>query len=182
MIWALSMPCLIRSESDIPLARYGSSNVGLMKTAYRRGLGYRYGRYMQAIAGIHFNFSLPDSFWRVLHDADQSARDTSGFQSEMYLAAVRNVRRLDWLLLYLFGASPAVCKSFLRGRQSQLDDLDSNTFYGPYATSLRMSDIGYQNANQASLKVSANSLDEYIKGLTAATRTPGQRIRDDRAA
>jgi len=171
MLWPLSMPCLIRSEQDIPLARYGASNIGRMKTIYRRGLGHRYGRYMQAIAGIHFNYSLPESFWPVLQAADKSVVNPTKFRSDAYFGLVRNVRRLDWLLLLLFGASPAVCKSFLRGETAGLEDLDDYTLYGRYATSLRMSDIGYQNTHQAEMNISANSLDEYVANLIKATHT-----------
>ncbi len=172
LLWPASMPCMIRSEADIPLANYGSSNIGLMKKVYRRGLGYRYGRYMQAISGIHFNYSLPDSFWPLYQEVEKSADDTKDFRSIAYLGLVRNVRRLDWLLLYLFGSSPAVCKSFLAGAETPLEEFDSGTFYGRYATSLRMSGIGYQNSNQAALNVSADSLGEYIHDLTNAVRTP----------
>jgi glutamate--cysteine ligase len=172
LLWAASMPCMIRSESDIPLARYGSSNIGMMKTVYRRGLGYRYGRYMQAISGIHFNYSLPDAFWPLYQEIEKSTEKPQDFRSTAYLGLVRNVRRLDWLLLYLFGSSPAVCKSFLAGAETTLEELDSGTVYGKYATSLRMSGIGYQNSNQSALNVSANTLDEYIGDLTNAVRTP----------
>ncbi|MFQ5635322.1 MAG: glutamate--cysteine ligase [Gammaproteobacteria bacterium] len=172
LLWAMSMPCMIRSESDVPLARYGTSNVGTMKTVYRRGLGYRYGRNMQAISGIHLNYSLPEAFWPVYQDSVRRSADSSGFRSSAYLGLVRNVRRLDWLLLYLFGASPAVCRTFLAGVETDLDSLDNGTLYGRYATSLRMSEIGYQNSNQAALHVSANSLDEYIRDLQHAVRTP----------
>lgn len=172
ILWAVSMPCMIRSEADIPLARYGASNIGQMKTVYRRGLGHRYGRYMQAIAGIHFNYSLPEAFWPIFRDIEESGKNDREFRSDTYLGLVRNVRRLDWFLLYLFGASPAVCKSFLAGRETGLEVLDTGTLHGPYATSLRMSDIGYQNTNQAALYVSANSLDEYIRDLSSAVRTP----------
>ena len=178
LLWALSMPCMVRSEADIPLARYGSSNVGRMKTIYRRGLGYRYGRYMQVIAGVHFNYSLPDAFWPVYQELEQSRAAIDDFRSAAYLALVRNVRRLDWLLLYLFGASPAVCKSFLRHADTSLHEFDSGTLYEPYATSLRMSDIGYQNTNQSILAVSANSLEEYIRDLERATRTPHPQYRE----
>jgi glutamate--cysteine ligase len=171
-LWAVSMPCRLRSESDIPLARYGRSNIGAMKTAYRRGLGYRYGRYMQAISGIHFNYSLPEPFWQVFQQIERSTDELVAFRSDAYLGLVRNVRRFDWLLLYLFGASPAVCKSFLGGAETDLDELDEGTVYGPFSTSLRMSGIGYQNANQAALNVSANSLEEYIRDLRKAVRTP----------
>ena len=99
LLWALSMPCMIRSEADIPLANYGNSNVGTMKTVYRRGLGYRYGRRMQAISGIHFNYSLPEHFWPVYQDIEESRDNETGFRSDAYLGLVRNVRRLDWFLL-----------------------------------------------------------------------------------
>lgn len=172
LLWALSMPCRLRSEQDIPIARYGSSNVGTMKTIYRRGLAWRYGRYMQAIAGVHFNYSAPEGFWPAFAGIE-GARDALGdLRSEAYLGLVRNVRRLDWLLLYLFGASPAVCRCFLQGREAGLEELDHDTLYGRHATSLRMSDIGYKNASQAELFISANSLDEYIADLTRAIRTP----------
>lgn len=172
LLWALSMPCMIRSEADIPLAKYGTSNVGTMKTVYRRGLGHRYGRRMQAISGIHFNYSLPEVFWPNYQDIEKSRENATDFRSAAYLGLVRNVRRLDWLLLYLFGASPAVCKSFLSGVDSNLTEFDHGTLHGPHATSLRMSDIGYQHSNQASLNVSANSLSEYIRDLDQAVRTP----------
>jgi len=178
LLWAMSMPCMIRSESDVPLARYGTSNVGTMKTVYRRGLGYRYGRNMQAISGIHFNYSLPEAFWPVFQMIEGSRTDPDEFRSSAYLGLVRNVRRLDWLLLYLFGASPAVCKTFLAGVDTNLVELDRGTMYGPYATSLRMSEIGYQNSNQAALSVSANSLSEYIRDLEHAVDTPNPAYAD----
>jgi len=172
LLWALSMPCMIRSEADIPLANYGTSNVGTMKTVYRRGLGHRYGRRMQAISGIHFNYSLPELFWPNYQDIEKSRENGKDFRSDAYLGLVRNVRRLDWFLLYLFGASPAICKSFLSGVETNLSEFDHGTLYGPHATSLRMSDIGYQHTNQASLNISANSLSEYIRDLIQAVRTP----------
>ncbi len=172
LFWALSMPCRLRSEQDIHIARYGTSNVGMMKTIYRRGLGFRYGRYMQAIAGLHFNYSAPEAFWTALAEIEGPPADGAELKSAAYLALVRNVRRLDWLLLYLFGASPAVCKCFLPAGDAGLEEFDRGTYFGRYATSLRMSDIGYKNANQAEIVVSANSLDEYIVDLTRAIRTP----------
>jgi len=172
LLWAMSMPCRLRSEEDIPIASYGSSNVGQMKTVYRRGLGYRYGRYMQAIAGVHFNFSMPEAFWPAWAGIEQANDAGEAFRSGSYLGVVRNVRRLDWLLLYLFGASPAVCKCFLPQGNPGLEEFDEDTWFAPCATSMRMSDIGYKNASQAGLWVSANSLDEYIADLTRAIRTP----------
>jgi glutamate--cysteine ligase len=171
LLWPLSMPCRLRAESDIAIARYGKSNIGMMKTIYRRGLGHRYGRYMQAIAGVHFNYSVPETFWPVYAEIEGVDGESGEFKSGAYLALVRNVRRLDWLLLYLFGASPAVCRSYLPAGASGLEELDGGSYYAPHATSLRMSDIGYKNAVQAKISVSANSLEEYISDLTQAIRT-----------
>ncbi|MGH8494889.1 MAG: glutamate--cysteine ligase, partial [Gammaproteobacteria bacterium] len=172
LLWATSMPCPVAGESSIPLARYGDSNVGTMKTVYRRGLGYRYGRAMQAISGVHFNYSLPERFWPIYEEIERNRETQEAFRSRAYFDLLRNFRRHGWLVLYLFGSSPAVCKSFMRGRKTRMPEFDAGTLYEPYATSLRMSDLGYRNATQKSLSISLNSLDEYIDGLTRAITTP----------
>ena len=172
LLWVSSMPCLITPDRSIPLARYGTSNVARMKTIYRRGLGYRYGRAMQTIAGLHFNYSLPEAFWPVYRDSRRTDLSAAEFQSAEYLGLVRNFRRMGWLVLYLFGASPALCKSFLRHARHDLSEFDADTLYQPYATSLRMSDLGYSNKTQASINISLNSLDGYIRDLSAAIDTP----------
>lgn len=173
LLWTSSMPCVLEDDDQIPLAQYGSSNIGKLKTLYRMGLSHRYGRAMQTIAGIHFNFSLPDTFWeqyKQLLDSGQSLQD---FKTEQYFNLVRNFRRYSWLLLYLFGASPAVCKSFLRGREGHgLESFDAGTLYLPYATCLRMGDLGYTSNAQAGLSISYNSLEEYADDLTSAIKTP----------
>ena len=172
LLWATSMPCAIERDEDIPLAQYGSSHVGRMKTVYRNGLGLRYGRMMQAISGVHFNYSFPLPFWEA-YAATRGAREHGAqFISACYFDLLRNYRRHGWLVLYLFGVSPVVCKSFLRGRELQLADFGPGTAYQPHATSLRMSDIGYRNRNQAGLAVSVNSLEEYVRDLQRAISTP----------
>jgi len=172
LLWATSMPCAIASDEDIPLAQYGSSHVGRMKTIYRNGLGLRYGRMMQAISGVHFNYSFPLPFW----EAWAAVRGASGhgqpFVSACYFDLLRNYRRYGWLVLYLFGVSPVVCKSFLRGRRFGLEDFGAGTAFAPHATSLRMSDVGYRNRNQSGLLVSVNNLEEYVHDLTRAITTP----------
>ena len=172
LLWSASMPCQIPDDAGIPLAQYGASNVGRMKTIYRRGLGYRYGRQMQVIAGVHFNYSLPAEFWPAYREILGVEQGLGEFRSAQYLNLVRNFRRMGWLVLYLFGASPAVCKSFSGGAVSGLKSLDADTYFEPYATSLRMSDLGYSNQNQSKINISLNSLDEYIRDLSRAIRTP----------
>lgn len=172
MLWGTSMPCAVPGADHIPIARYGDSNVGRMKEVYRSGLSHRYGRVMQAIAGVHFNYSLPESFWPVFQDMEGVDSDPRAFRDNGYFAMLRNYRRFGWLVLYLFGASPAICKSFLGGRDTQLDPLGPASYHAPYGTTLRMSDLGYRSSNQASIRICMNSLDEYIAGLTKAMRTP----------
>ncbi len=150
VLWVSSMPCGLPADDAIPIGQYGSSNVGRAKSVYRMGLGHRYGRRMQTISGIHYNWSLP------------------GTDSASYFGLIRNFRRHAFLLLYLFGASPAVCPTFVAGRKHQLQALSAQTMYLPYATSLRMGRLGYQSDAQASLAVSYNDLAGYGASLEDA--------------
>ena len=175
LLWAGSMPPLLSGDDSIPIAQYGSSNIGLMKTVYREGLWHRYGKPMQTIAGIHYNFSLPEAFWGLLFSGDSKDQDQA--RSAGYFALCRNFLRYSWLLMYLFGASPAVSRSFFGDRedvisQCGLQPIGADTLYLPYATSLRMSDMGYSNDAQSSLKICLNSLDEYVDCLARAIQTP----------
>ncbi len=172
-LWTNSMPCILGDELSIPIAEYGSSNSGRMKTIYRHGLWHRYGRKMQTIAGIHYNFSLPKEFWPIYREHVNPSLDSEiDFVSTQYLSMIRNFHRYSGLIAYLFGASPAVCSSFLAGKQHNLDTWQSTTLYKPYATSLRMSDLGYSNNEQSGLNISYNCLHEYITSLEWAMRTP----------
>ena len=172
MLWVTSMPCRIPGDMGIPLAKYGTSNVGRMKTIYRRGLGLRYGRQMQTIAGVHFNYSLAESFWPRYQQFIGDDQKEDDFRSDHYLRLIRNFRRFGWLVLYLFGASPAMCKSFAGEEELEMPSLNAETFYEPYGTSLRMSDLGYSNQNQSRINISLNSLNSYIRDLSSAIKTP----------
>ncbi len=172
-LWTSSMPCRLEGDGNIPLAHYGNSNSGRLKTLYRRGLGFRYGRAMQTIAGIHYNFSLPDEFWTLYQQILGSSQPLQDFKTEQYFHLIRNFRRYSWLLLYLFGASPALCKSFVQHSSDHgLTEYDQHTWHAPHGTSLRMGDLGYTSAAQAGLYISYNSLAEYAEGLNRAIRTP----------
>jgi glutamate--cysteine ligase len=173
LLWATSMPCEIGSDAEVPIARYGNSHPGRVKYIYRRGLQTRYGGMMQAISGVHFNYSFPQEFWALYAQLLQVQRADADFISASYFAVLRNYRRYGWIVSYLFGASPALCSSFLQGRSDgELQAQGRSTLIGPYATSLRMSDIGYRNRNQAAVAVSVNSLAEYLRDLRQAIGAP----------
>lgn len=182
ILWSASMPCLLQESllqesvlseaSAIPLAYYGDSNLGRLKHTYRHGLGIRYGRGMQTICAVHYNFSFNDQMLIWLKDLEKSQETLSDFRTRRYFDLMRNFRRYSWLLTYLFGASPAVCNSFVRNRDHSLQAFDEGTAYLPYATSLRSGGLGYQSDIQANhVNVSYNSNREYVTSIADAITT-----------
>ena len=173
LLWGASMPCGLPADDGIPLGQYGRSNLGRAKTVYRNGLAHRYGRRMQTISGVHYNFSMPEAAWPLLQQADQTSGATIRYQTDAYFHLIRNFRRHSWLLLYLFGASPTTCRSFVAGGvRHGLQELGPGTLFLPGATSLRMGPLGYQSDAQASLAVSFNSLQTYARALNEALTRP----------
>ncbi len=185
-IWPGSMPCVLAGDESIPIADYGSSNIGMLKHVYRQGLAVRYGRIMQSIAGIHYNFSLCDAFWETYQRKFDAAKTPSGqnlqdFKSAHYFSLIRNFRRYSWILHYLFGASPVLDETFLDGREPEehgLQKMGEQTWGLPYATSLRMSDLGYQNSAQQDLHISYDSLEDYVATLSTAIHQPYREYQD----
>lgn len=175
VMWPLSMPCMLSSDDkDIPLADYGSSNTGKLKTLYRSGLGIRYGRRMQTIAGLHYNLSFGDDLfehWQAQSPKSQTL-SLAEFKNDKYLGLIRNFKRLTSLVLYLLGASPSVCPCFVSDREHDLELLNDSTYYKPAATSLRMGKLGYTNSVQEHLDIRYNHLPEYVEGLRRAIQTP----------
>ena len=175
-LWPASMPCIVAGDESIPIAYYGTSNPARMKTTYRRGLGNRYGKIMQVISGIHYNYSFSDKFWQEYTEFKKTDKNLKDFKSEQYFIISRNLLRNGWIIAYLFGCSPAVCKSYLGGKKTSLDTFDEYTYYGKYATSLRMGDIGYQNNKEEDMGVhiNYNSLNEYVSSLDKAIKKPSK--------
>lgn len=177
LLWTTSMPCVIRGEDDITIANYGSSNAGKMKSVYRQGLAERYGKVMQVISGVHFNYSVATEFWPAFQQVENESNvDNQTFINTKYMGMTRNIQRYGWIIPYLFGTSPAICKSFVEnGRLPKgMKDFNDHTFYEEWGTSLRMGDIGYTNSGDDGngVKASYNSLEEYIASLREAISTP----------
>jgi len=178
LLWPMSMPCFVEDEDKIPLANYGSSNVGQMKTAYRQGLKNRYGSMMQVISGIHFNFSFSQNFWQSMQKISENKAPTNDYISEQYFALLRNYKRYCWLIPYLYGSSPTICSSFMKNKATTLPFKKSASgyMYLEYATSLRMSDLGYTNSEQSSLQICYNDLDGYLDGVQNAINLPSEKF------
>tara|TARA_X000000368_G_C23051216_1_gene721487 strand:+ start:370 stop:1926 length:1557 start_codon:yes stop_codon:yes gene_type:complete len=174
ILWPFSMPPYIDNDKDIPIAKYGSSNLAIFKQIYRKGLSYRYGSMMQVISGFHFNYSFSDSFWLDISDTKKDYLENN-IKSHSYFAMIRNIQRYNWLILYLFGASPLVTSKFIGNRDiSKFKKLEDNIYYMPFATSLRMSEYGYQNLTRKTLNVSFESLNKYVSDLQNLTQTKNE--------
>lgn len=174
-MWPFSMPCYVEDGLDITLAQYGTSNIGRLKTLYREGLKNRYGSLMQTISGVHFNFSLPLAFWQARLDVTDTLSGKDAI-SAGYFRLIRNYYRFGWVIPYLFGASPAICASFLQGKETALpfEKTPSGMLYLPYATSLRLSDLGYTNKSQSNIGITFNDLNTYVASLKRAIKTPSE--------
>ena len=176
ILWPFSMPPIIKSQKDIRIADYGTSNLGRFKKIYRNGLAHRYGRKMQAISGVHINYSFTEKIWeaKILNHNNLESKD---IRSSGYFRMLRNIFRMNWLILYLFGASPILTKDFTTEDGDNFKKLEDQIYYLPYATSLRMSNLGYQNSSRLNLSPSMNHLSEYIFDLKKATNTPHKDFR-----
>ncbi len=178
LLWPLSMPCFVGDAAKIELAQFGHSNIGKMKTVYRQGLKNRYGSMMQVIAGVHFNFSFSKDFWSSVQQISAaqncSTEPLDDFISARYFALLRNYKRYCWLIPYLFGSSPVICPSFLQNKPQKLPfkKTDSGYLYLEYATSLRMSDLGYTSSAQSALRICYDNLQNYVDGVKTAINLP----------
>ena len=153
IIWPFSMPPNISNDEDIAIASYGTSNLARFKSLYRNGLSARYGKMMQAISGVHYNFSISDSIWKKVFLKNNEI-DSKSIRSSGYFNLLRNIYRVNWLIFYLFGSSPVLTKNFLTKDPKEFKNFDKQTLYMPYSTTLRMSEFGYQNENRKKLEIS----------------------------
>lgn len=158
-LWPLSMPPNLADNYQAIIASYGSSNLGKLKELYRLGLHYRYGDNMQLISGIHYNFSLAEDFWQIYPDSKNNG----------YLALCRNFMRNLYVIYYLLGASPGFCSNFLLNTQGNINQ---------NATTLRMTDLGYQSVEQEQINIHFNDLDEYFTKLRKAILTPDDKYKN----
>ena len=173
LLWPMSMPCSIHSNEEVVIGNYGNSNSGMMKSIYRKGLSHRYGSRMQSIAGIHYNFSFSDEFFKKIVSfkglANESFKD---IKNKTYLGMARNFKRYEWLFFLLFGASPAFSDTFTNKNLDKFEKLTKGSYFQKHATSLRMSDLGYISEIQDNLNISINSIEKYTQDLKNALTKP----------
>lgn len=159
-LWPMSIPCrLPKNEDDIRIAEYGPSEEGKKREIYRKGLALRYGRQMQTLSGIHYNFSFSDTFWNA-YAKENGVEDNREFRNQQYFSLARNFLREYWLLIYLFGSTPLFHESYFCHQKKY-----------PYATSLRVSNCGYSD-RKGNVWISWKDLSTHIDDFREAITTP----------
>lgn len=194
LLWPLSMPPKLPMEENIPIAKFSDSENGKYKEIYRKGLALRYGKKMQMISGIHYNFSFGEGMINYLYKKFAEGTDKRAFIDKIHFQVARNFLRYSWLLIYLFGASPSChstyysvinkeidvvhdccprCAKIIKNAdaESLIKNKNQNKFshvcvaqMNQYATSLRVSRFGYSNSLK-SMNIYFNSLEEYSEKL-----------------
>jgi glutamate--cysteine ligase len=169
LLWPLSMPPKLPAEDQIPIANFSDSEHGKQMEIYRKGLALRYGKKMQMISGIHYNFSFGDELIAYLYHKFGDGMDKRLFIDEIHFGLTRNFLRYKWLLIYLFGASPYCHSTYHSVINKEIgiikkcchDCMDIIGNFNQYATSLRVSRFGYSNILKHDYNIYYNSLDEY---------------------
>ncbi|XEC94754.1 hypothetical protein AB6A23_26295 [Paenibacillus tarimensis] len=170
LLWPLSMPPRLPAEEQIRIAEFNGTPEGRAKESYRQRLAERYGKKMQMISGLHYNFSFHEDLFHFLAGRLGYEADKRALTDNLYFAMARNLLRYRWLLIYLFGASPSADSTYDSVIARELAIIDRCCpaccgkvgDYERYATSLRVSRFGYSSATQRKHTVSFNGLNEYI--------------------
>ena len=150
-IFPFSMPAGLPPEEQIKVAQLDNQE----DVAYREHLVQSYGKYKQMVSGIHYNFQIDPKFIDALFHTQNETQSAVDFQNNFYLKIAKNFLRYQWILLYLFSATPTVEEKYFRGHSP----LKSHQ----YVRSLRSGKYGY--VNDPKIYVSYDSLQEYVETL-----------------
>ncbi len=152
-LWPNSMPNILPEEEEIPIARLAPADV-----RYRETLSERYGKKKQMISGIHFNFSFSEAFIDALFKAQEDYQNKVDFQNQLYIKLAGNYLKHEWILLYLFGASPYANPDFYESKSAK--HLKKPT---DYVRSLRNSSFGYHNHDEVVVRY--DTVEDYVKDI-----------------
>lgn len=147
-IWPLSMPSILPNEEDIQVAQFANKR----DVEYREYLVEKYGKYKQMVSGIHYNFQIDDELMKKISEITNTP--LVEVKNSVYMKLARQFLRYQWLLVYLYGASPSAEDKYFS---------DNNKPDG-FVRSLRTSQYGY--VNEKDIVVSYDSLEKYIEDLT----------------
>jgi len=161
-LWPQSIPPVLPDEQLIPIARFGED--GKEAREYREYLAAKYGRKNMLFSGIHFNFSYSEKLLELLYRKINPSLSFDEFKDEAYLKTARQMLRLRWLYILLYGNSPIADPSLELQCKMAPYSIDSNII----ALSIRNSCYGYQNFDNlfpdySSLARFKESVDQMIR-------------------
>lgn len=168
-IWSQSMPCIIPSDKEIPIATYNEdSQAGYEARSYRELLMKKYGGKKQLISGIHYNFSFNEEMIKRLYENSNEEIEFKQFKDDVYLKMARNYLRYRWLILYLLGGTGVIHESYTKECVRQLEEVADGAFSNEGAVSYRNSECGYKNKvdlypDYSSAAGYVKSINEYIE-------------------
>jgi len=141
-LWPQSIPPVLPDDKQIPIAQFDED--GKDAQQYREHLAQKYGSKNQLFSGIHFNFSFSEKLLEMIYHQSKPPFTYEEFKDKVYLKTTRQLLRLRWLYVLLYGNSPVVDPSMeLKCKQS------------PYSIgkhviglSIRNSCYGYRNIGE----------------------------------
>ncbi|PWJ41081.1 bifunctional glutamate--cysteine ligase GshA/glutathione synthetase GshB [Sediminitomix flava] len=160
-LWPQSAPPILPKDEEIPIARYGDSDTSAEE--YREMLSTIYGRKVQLISGVHFNFSFTEEWMERLYKASGEETSLNEFRNRLYMKLSRNFFRYRWLLIWLFGKSPAVHKTYIKDCIDRLPALEKDAYSFMEGTSVRSGVCGYRNKVNPILNF--DSWEQYQKSV-----------------
>ncbi len=167
ILWPQSMPPILPdNEEDISIARYHKNKKN--DYDYRVYLSKKYGRKVQLISGVHFNFSFDDDNLAVIYDKLENQNISfREFKENIYLKISRNFLKYRWFLTALLGNSPVAHSTYPISCIQLLNKLHDNSYYKKNGSSLRMSGCGYKNTEDIILDYSSytkykQSINRYV--------------------
>ncbi|MFK4784689.1 bifunctional glutamate--cysteine ligase GshA/glutathione synthetase GshB [Fusobacterium sp. MFO224] len=161
-LWPQSIPCIIPDEELIPIAKF-SGEEGRKSEEYRKKLSEKYGRKIQLISGIHYNFSFSHDFLNLLYEKSETELSFKDFKDELYLKATRNFFKYGWIIIYLLGASSTVHKSYRKNCIQNMEKLNYNSFYFDGTLSFRNGKCGYKNKDK--FFISHDLVKNYVEDI-----------------
>lgn len=152
-IWPFSMPNILPEESEIPIIRVENQ----ADIDYREQLAEDYGKKLQTISGIHYNFSFRDEFIQKLFEHQDIFDDFIQFKNQLYVKLASNFLRYEWILTYLYGAAPYAEAHFYERESGDLKAPET------YLRSIRKSEYGYHNDDEVVVRV--DSAETYVADI-----------------
>lgn len=152
LLWPFSSPAFIPQDaSDIKIAQLENKD----EYNYRAHLADLYGKHVQLLSGIHYNFQINSDLIQSLFEGQDQVDDLVVFANKIYMHLGRNYLRYRWFLTYLFGATPYIA-----------DNYNTNLYGKPHKErmrSIRQSRYGYQNKEDVVMDY--ESLDNFVTSL-----------------